>query len=184
MLGSFCKFGFGSLTIQRGPLAMTLVPRNGDSMSVEQLLARLSDSQKAGITAGHLRLTQGEVKISAKASPNGQEASREYAKLEALSAEGMAILCGGKIEPQTPKPEDGKDERTAAQKESGACDFFNYGYDLTVRATERAQLESTLEGPEKAIKKAVDALVTNSGFEPEEARAIVIAQRQKKGLPV
>lgn len=153
-------------------------------MSLEEMLAKVSDTFRAAISAGHLKLTEGEVKISAKSSPTNKDETRAYPKLEALTAEGMAILCGGKIEPATSAPENGKDERTDDQKRTGACDYFNYGYDLSIRAKERAALESALEGPEKAIKKAVDALVANAGFSPEEARAMVVAQRTKQGLPV
>jgi hypothetical protein len=153
-------------------------------MSTAELLARVPEVFRNAITAGYLRLTEGEVKISAKSSPTNKDETRQYPKLEALTAEGMAILCGGKIEPATSAPDEGKDERTEDQKKAGACDYFNYGYDLTVRAKERAALESALEGPEKAIKKAVDALVANAGFTADEARAMVIAQRQKQGLPV
>lgn len=154
-------------------------------MSTQEMLARLSEAFRAGIAASHLRLSEGDVKISAKSSPDGKDHTRPYPKVEALTAEGMALICGGKFEPATAKPEDGtKDERTEAEKAAGACDYFNYGYDLSIRATERSKLESELEGPEKAIAKAVKGLVENAGFDEEGARAVVIAQRTKQGLPV
>jgi hypothetical protein len=145
----------------------------------------MTDEIKAGIEAGDIATVQDEVKVSDKASPTGKAASRPYTKLQALTAKGMALLCGGKLVPATGKPEDGvEDTRTDEQKAPGACDYFNYGYDLDVRAKERNILMSELEGPEKAIKKAVDSLVANAGMDETEARAFVIAQRTKSGKPV
>jgi hypothetical protein len=124
------------------------------------------------------------VKISEKSSPNGKAAERPYVMLRALNARGMAVLCGGKLEPATDKPEEGDDTRTDDEKRPGAADYFNYGFDLDVRAKVRASLMSDLEGPEKAIKKAVDSLVANTGMSETDARDFVLAQRKKAGLAV
>lgn len=137
----------------------------------------------AAVAANHIRQETDKVVISEKASPNGKAAEKTYTRYTALDAQGMAALCNGKIEPATPKPETGDDVRTEEQKAPGACDYFNYGYDLDVRASTRASLMSDLEGPEKAIKKAVDALVA-SGFDATQARDLVIAQRKATGLAV
>lgn len=60
---------------------------------------------------------------------------------------------------------------------------FNYGHDLLVRGVERAKGNRAAQGPAKEIQKGVDALVA-SGFSAEEARAMIIAQREAKGLAV
>jgi len=135
--------------------------------------------QKA-IAAGHVVSVQDEVKISEKASPTGKAASKAYEKLSALNAQGMAALCGGKMVPATAKPE-GKDERTEDQKAAGACDYFNYGYDLDVRASIRQELMGSLEGPEKSIKKAFDAMVA-SGYSKQDAAEIVRNSPKFKGV--
>lgn len=126
----------------------------------------------AAIAAGHVLAVTDEVTISDKASPTGKGAKKEYQKLIAQNAQGMAALCGGKIVPATAKPAEGKDERTDEQKAAGACDFFNYGYDLDVRAGIRQELMGTLEGPEKQIKKAFDGVVL-MGYSKDEAKEML-----------
>lgn len=139
----------------------------------------------AAVTAGHLKASKGEVTISAKSSPTGKDESRAYDKFEALDAEGMAILCDGKLEPATPAPAEGKDERTDAEKASGACDHFNYGFDLAVRQRVRGQLASDIEGPAKIIRKTAEDLVKAGLYDSVEAAAeFVKAQRAAKGLAV
>lgn len=139
---------------------------------------------EAGITEGHITAVEDEVKIAAKSSPSGKDEIRKYRKLSAVDIDGMVLLCGGKVEAAKARPDEGKDERTDFEKESGVVDYFNYGFDLSVRSTERSRLAATLEGPEKAIAKAVKSLMDNAGFGEEEARALVIAQRTKAGLAV
>lgn len=146
-------------------------------------VAKLSEALQTAITEGHVSPARGEVVITTKASPTGKGAQQFYLVLDALDARGQAVLCNGKLEPATRKPE-GEDSRTDAQKATGACDYFNYGFDLDVRSKVRAKLMGTLEGPEKAIKKAIDSLVANAGFTEEMAREIVIKQRTAAGLAV
>lgn len=113
-----------------------------------------SDQVNAAITAGDIKAEQAEVTVSAKASPDGKEHKRAYTALRPQTFAGMLALCNGKVEPSTPKP-DGKDERTADEKAAGACDYFDYAYDLEVRAKIRAQIIASLDGPDKAIAKAI-----------------------------
>jgi hypothetical protein len=111
----------------------------------------------AAVANGDIREEQAEVTVSAKASPDGKEHKRGYTALRPQSFAGMLALCNGKVEPSTPKPE-GKDERTADEKAAGACDYFDYAYDLEVRAKIRAQIIASLDGPDKAIAKAIAGL--------------------------
>jgi len=149
-----------------------------------RLMAALPDMVKAAIAAGDVASSIDEVKIGKDKSPTGKDEVSRYVRLSAMSAKGQLALCNGKMVPSTPKPEEGEDERTEVEKADGACDYFNYGYDLNRRAEVRQALSNILQGPEKAIKKAVDGLVANGGFTAEEAREIVVRQRMKVGLAV
>lgn len=135
----------------------------------------------AAVQNGDLLKVTDEVTVSAKASPNSKEAKRAYTKYVALTASGMAALCGGKFDPMTPKPDEGEDTRTDAQKEAGACDYFNYGYDLEARATTRQALMNELEGPEKQIKKAVINL-RGMDYDDESVRAYILGSPKFKGV--
>jgi hypothetical protein len=145
----------------------------------EQLPAEL----KAAVDAGDVSAIEDKVSISDKASPTGKGLERSYIRLGANTAKGMAVLNGGKINPASPKPEQGDDTRTDEQKANGACDYHNYGYDLDARAKIRAGMMTELEGPEKAINKAVKALV-DAGMPEDTARNIIVEQRRKAGLAV
>jgi hypothetical protein len=133
------------------------------------------DDVKAAIAEGSIKLVDKTVKVSAKslksAGINADTVKAAGLSVdkdgdivfpvqvpEAQNGKGMAILCGGKIEPATAKPE-GKDDRTDAQKATGVCDVFNYAVDLDVRQDVRQNLiMAKLESPDKAIAKAVAAL--------------------------
>lgn len=157
---------------------MTAVTRELPAKTVKELPAAINDA----IVAGHLSHEIETVTIRAASSPTKKDESREFDALYALDAEGMALLCGGKIEPQTAKPAEGDDNRTDEQKKLGACDHFNYGRILTVRQAVRSALETSLEGPEKAIAKLVKINMDGGMFDSEEeARNHVIARWKKDG---
>lgn len=147
---------------------------------IAERTSKLSEALQQAIQKGDVVASIGTVKIGKDASPTKQEVSRDYLKLEAMSAAGMAAIHGGKIKPQTPKP-DGKDERTPEQKQQGACDFHNYGYDLDVRAKVRADLLTALEGPEKAIANMVKALRAADN-DDDTIRTIIAASPKFKGF--
>jgi len=146
-------------------------------------LAKRTEAVQTAVTEGHLVASYGEVEITGKASPTKKGVVGPYLVLDAQDARGQLALAG-KLEPATPKPAEGDDTRTDAQKAPGACDFFNYGFDLDVRAKVRAKLMATLEGPDKAIAKAVASLVANTGMDEASALAFVKTQRAKAGLAV
>lgn len=132
---------------------------------------------------GHVVRKLSDVTIRAKSSPTKKDEVQPFYSYAAMNARGMAALNNGKIEPQTPKPEDGKDERTEDQKAFGACDYHNYGYDLDLRQPIRVALEDEIAGPEDAINKAVKQLVDNGLFKtPEMARSFVIERRKAEGM--
>jgi hypothetical protein len=99
----------------------------------------------------------------------------------ARSAKGMSALCGGKLEPATDKPAEGKDERTDEQKAPGVCDYFNYAADLEVRGNVRSAIMSKLESPDKAIAKAVAAL-EGVGMPKALAVETIVNQMRASGL--
>lgn len=161
-----------------------------------------SDMVKAAIASGDVRIVPKAVKVTAAAlktakipaetvKASGLPTNSEGDIIlpievpEALTGKGMAALCNGKIVPQTPKPEDGKDERTDEQKAIGACDRFNYAVDLEFRTPGRAFIMGKLESPEKVIEKAAETFVAAGLFDTiEAAKAHVIEGRKAKGLPV
>lgn len=157
---------------------MALVTKANPAETVGQIPKAILD----GILAGHVAHAVEEVTIKAKTSPTKKDESRKFDAFYALDAEGMMILCNGKIEPATPTPATGKDERSDAEKAYGACDHFNYGRLLNVRQVERGRLEASIEGPEKQIAKLVKQMVDGGLHENEgEAREEVIARLKKKG---
>jgi hypothetical protein len=138
---------------------------------------------EAAVRDGHLRYSEETVTIAAKSNATGKDISTTYGRFFALDVEGMAILSNGKLDASTPKPEEGKDERSEDQKANGAADHFNYGRDLAIRQKVRAALAEQAEGPAKVIARAADQLVKAGVFETiEEATASIKASRKAKGL--
>ena len=147
------------------------------SLTADQIAEAIADGRIANVGTT-------DVTISAKVTKTKDE-SITYEKLIALTADGQAFLCGGKMEPATDAPESGKDERTDEQKAKGACDHFNYGFDLEVKRSLRSKLAELIEGPAKAIAKAAQVMLDNGMADSlDEAVAMVKASRAKKGLPV
>lgn len=157
----------------RGHYAATLVYGLTAEAIAEAITAgQLSDGGKTDVT------------ISAKVTKTRDEFVT-YDKLVALTFVGQALLAGGKEAPATAAPAEGKDERTEDQKAKGACDHFNYGFDLEVKRELRGKLAELIEGPAKAIAKAATTLLDQGVADTlEEAVAMVKAGRAKKGLPV
>lgn len=146
---------------------------------IAERVAKLGDKLRESITAGHVIPSISAVLVGKDASPTKAAVFREYLKLDAQSGEGMRDVMNGKIKPSTPKP-DGKDERTPDQKAPGACDMFNYGYDLDVRAKVRNDLLQSLEGPEKAIANMIKGLRAGEN-DDDTIRTIVLASPKFKG---
>jgi hypothetical protein len=139
----------------------------------------------AAIEAGKIRnVGPTDLTISAKVTKTKDE-TLVYEKLIALNFEGQSFLTGGKEEPALDLAEGAKDERTEEEKAKGACDHFNYGFDLEVKRILRGKLAELIEGPAKVIAKSAQNLVDNGIAEDmESATAMVKAARAKKGLPV
>ena len=75
--------------------------------------------------------------------------------------------------------------RAENDAKDGACDYFNYGFSLTIMQPIRTMLTNSLGGVDKEIDKQV-AQAMKMGIFPsaEEARAMIIAQREKIGLEI
>jgi len=135
-----------------------------------------------GILKGAVGHEIEEVKISAKTSPTHKDETRAFDAFYALDAEGMLILSGGKVAPSTPAPKEGKDERSDEERRTGACDHYNYGRLLQVRALERSRLETSIEGPEKTIIRLVKLGVEGGLYDNvTEGLETVIANMKKRG---
>jgi hypothetical protein len=146
-------------------------------LTAEQIAAAIAEGQIANVGTT-------VVQISADAN-KGKAGFITYEKLVALNFNGQGLLCGGKEGVQVDAPAEGEDTRTDEDKAKGATDHFNYGFDLEVKRELRRILSGLLEGPEKAIKAAVQTLLDNGLAENEdEALAMVKASRLKKGLPI
>ena len=148
----------------------------------ESDLLTLSEHQRNGVNAGHIRASWDKVTISAQAGKTAKDTVGAYIRLEALNTQGLSLLFDGKINPETPKPEKGEDTRTPEEKQRGACDYANYGYDLERRASIRQKLMATLEGPEKAVKNAVKGML-GLEMEPAEIKDRIINSPKFKGTP-
>jgi hypothetical protein len=160
------------------------VDRMAEEKKVLQDLGRATENTELDLVAIKAGVESGDLRAVDKKVVYEKKAFKTVTIYEALTGKGMAIYCHGKIVPQTPKPDSGDDTRTPEEKKIGACDLFNYSVDLGERARVRAQVETALEGPEKAIAKTVESLVENAGMEKAEAYAFVIAQRKKTGQSV
>lgn len=132
---------------------------------------RIPENLRSLVESGAIGATEDEVKVEQKGKD--EPARRGYVRLTALTIEGALALVGGRMTKVT----EGDD------KGNGVLDYFNYGFDLGVRSTERNKLLASLEGPEKAIERGVKGLVA-AGIPEATARAIVIEQRKAQGLAV
>jgi hypothetical protein len=151
--------------------------------TVEPLSKALADA----ILAKHIGHAVEEVTISAKVSGTGKDHKAPFDAFHALDADGMWLLSGGKIVPQTPLadlPKGLTDKQRDEAKRKGACDYFNYGRLLDIRAQVRGKLEDSIMGHEKAIDKQVRIMMDGNIFDTaEEAREHIIRQWKKGENP-
>ena len=96
-----------------------------------------------------------------------------YNKLTALTLEAMTAMADGVTDLVLEVDEKTKETKPARGKPS-VTSYANYGYDLNRKRDVRQDYLSSHEGPEKAIKVAVAALV-KLGVPEEQAIAIAKA---------
>jgi len=146
-------------------------------------LESLTQSIRDGIASGNVQVSWDTVDVSAKKSPTGKAAYRYYLRIEARNAAGQSQVFG-KLNAATSEkdiPADATADQRKALEAKGACDYANYGYDLERRAAARQALLGELEGPEKAVKKAVIGMLAID-MTPEEIRAQIMGSAKFKGF--
>ena len=105
------------------------------------------------------------IKAAVKITVGDKKEEVPYEKKQAETLEEALTLVEGK---------------TQEEKLAAVLKDFNYGNDLRVKSNVRRKWEQEHEDPEKAIKKAADALVVAiPGLSFENARAAIIAQRKE-----
>lgn len=102
----------------------------------------------AAVEAGDIKV----IKDTVTATVAGKENEREYQRKIAITPKGAGILVGSSAK---------------------VVEFFNYAYDLGVRAKERSLLLAALEGPEKQLAKGVKALMALGQTEEKAKRNVV-----------
>lgn len=127
-----------------------------------------------------------QVKISAEKSGTGKDEFWSFILYRAVKGEGMTALARGRTEAAKDIPEEEYNKLTDAQKakadiesRDGACDYFNYGYSLTIMQPIRIMLASKVGGVDKEITKQVNQVMRTGLFATEaDAKAFVVAQRK------
>jgi hypothetical protein len=133
---------------------------------VEKAEGFAAGSLVKAVADGLIGAAWSRVEVKAANSPTGKGGKRAYVRLTALDIRGAAAICKGVIAPAAAKQEG------QPKPQAGVCDYFNYGSDLDRKAPVRAALMTTLEGPEKAVKKMVVGLLA-AEMEAAEIRALV-----------
>jgi len=154
-----------------------------------------NDTEREGIRmaleAGTVVSERREVKVSKDKSGTGQEERWPYILYRAVKQPGMSTLARGKAEAAKDKPDNYNELTEQQQKKAdidardGACDYFNYGFSLTLMQPIRVMLANSLGGVEKEIEKQI-AQVMKTGLFPsaETARAFIIKQRAEQGMEI
>ncbi len=118
---------------------------------------------RALVTEGGLTASVGSVTASAKVEDNGKKAEKtaitSYVRLEAETPQAALFLMDNRMK--------------ATDDGAGVLTRFNYGFDLTARGEVRNPLLQKLEGPEKAIERAIKGLMGIPGMTEAKARKII-----------
>lgn len=144
-----------------------------------QLVERIKTAEvAAAVEAGDIKAYAATIKAK---GADGKEYEAPFTAFEPLTIQGAMILCGSKTN-QDAKPES---DDEAWDKEWGLLDHVAYSIDLALRQARRQVLLASIEGPDKLITKAAEALVKGGIYDDlASARAYVVEQRKAKGLPV
>jgi hypothetical protein len=148
---------------------------------------RIADSVQKGDIVMEIK----NVKISKTKSGTGKDETWPFVLYRAVQAPGMTALAKGKNTASKPLPENLKDLPETAQlkarndNEDGACDYFNYGFGLTITQPIRVMLASKIGGTDKEVDKQIRQVMKTGLFATEDmARAFVIQQRKSLNLAV
>jgi hypothetical protein len=154
-----------------------------------------SDDQRKAIAAevaqGNIVTEVKNVKISKKNSGSGKDELWPFILYRAVQAPGMTALAKGNARAGKPIPENYKDLSDNDQKkadvanEDGACDYFNYGFGLTITQPIRVMMASRVGGPDKEIEKQIRQVMKTGLFASEDmAKEFVISQRKTMNMTV
>jgi hypothetical protein len=143
------------------------------------------------VSKGHIVTEVKNVKISKKNSGTNKDEVWPFILYRAIQAQGMTALAKGKAAASKPLPENFKDlaerdqQRAKNDNEDGACDYFNYGYGLTITQPIRVMLASKIGGTDKEVDKQIRQVMKTGLFATEDlARSFVISQRKSLNLAV
>jgi len=128
-----------------------------------ELWENVPEAFRSLVSDGSIVASVGYVTASAKIEENGKKAEKQaidsYVRLNAETPQAALALMGNRMKAN----DDG----------AGVLTRFNYGYDLSARGDKRNPLLQKLEGPEKAIERAVKGLMGIPGMTEAKARKIV-----------
>jgi hypothetical protein len=146
---------------------------------------------RKGIKDGSIAVSIKRVKVGKKKSGTGKAEFQPFKFYHAMTAPGMTVLSRGLGRKSTSKPDNYKDlsakDRAKADEayRDGACDYFNYGWVLTMTQPIRVALENATASVDKAIEKQVaQAMKTGLFLNEAAAHDFVITQREKIGLQI
>ncbi len=143
---------------------------------------------KLGLENGSIVAQTKEVKISKETSKTDKDEFWSFILYRAVKAQGMTALARGKNEaakdkenfPDYDKLEGKAKEQADFQLRDGACDYFNYGFSLTIMQPIRVMLNSKVGGVEKEIEKQVKKVMSAGLFTTEnEGKEFVVGQRKR-----
>lgn len=127
-----------------------------------------------------------KVKISSEKSGTGKDEFWEFILYKAVKGPGMTALARGRTEASREVSEEEYNKLNDKQKaqadieaRDGACDYFNYGFSLTIMQPIRIMLASKVGGVDKEIAKQVTQVMRTGLFATEDdAKAFVVSQRK------
>lgn len=132
-----------------------------------------------------------KVKVSAKKSGTGQAEYWPFIAYLAAKMPGTTTLSRGLARVSKPKPKNYKDLSATLKLKAdidardGACDYFNYGFILTITQPIRLMLESSLGGVDREIAKQLSKVMKTGLFASESAAmTFILEQREKMGLAI
>lgn len=154
-----------------------------------------TDSERAiilkAVENGDIVTTTKNVKISAKKSGTGQAELWPFIHYKAVKDPGITALSRGLKRASVKLPENFKTLSDAKKKQAendnrdGACDYFDYGFTLTITQPIRIMLDSKIGGVDKEIDKQVSQVMKTGLFATEIlAREFVTAQREKNKVEI
>jgi len=146
----------------------------------------------AALEAGNIVAEVKQVKVSKEKAKSNEDEFWPYVNYRAVKQPGMTALAGGKAAAAvkiSPEDYDKLDEngkkRADNDRKDGACDYFNYGFGLTLTQPIRVMLTNSLGGVDKEIDKQITQIMKTGLFGSEDAaRAFIIKQRSEMGLEI